>query len=220
MSSRLQNLRWKLNEYKIKKLLLLGLKTGLIDIYNDELIEKLRNIYYCGIPASIILLSIYLSNGNCYDRALLLSRAFLDEEDDIKLICADIDNIKLNPKFISDEPSYAEHCFLERITKDGRHLIYDTSTGFVYDKKLYWAMEKPKIYKIIDKETIIKYYEENLEEQKIDYTLMNDIIIPNVELTYGDNNEIYAMEGILQREVARYKKYYDELNNKEYSLKK
>lgn len=59
MSLKLQNLRWKLNQYKNTRLLLLGLKTNLIDIYNDELIDKLRNIYYSGVPASIILLSIY-----------------------------------------------------------------------------------------------------------------------------------------------------------------
>lgn len=219
MSLKLQNLRWKLNQYKNTRLLLLGLKTNLIDIYNDELIDKLRNIYYSGVPASIILLSIYLCNGYCRERALLLARAFIDEDDDINLILAEVDNIKLNPKYISDDRSYAEHCFLERITKDGKHLIYDTSTGFVYDKKLYWLMEHPKVNKIINKDTIKKYYDEKKEEQQIDYEYMNDFIIPNVESTYVYNNEIYAMEGMLQREVTRYKKQFIEASaNKKYIL--
>ena len=87
----------------------------MITPYDGHLIKKLRKVYYGGIPASVILISDGMTNGHCYDRALLMSRAFLDDEDSVKLIYADIDSLKLNPKFISDSPLYADHCIVERM---------------------------------------------------------------------------------------------------------
>lgn len=66
MAIKLQEIKWTLHNYKVKKLLIQGLKSGYITPYDDNLIEKLRNIYYGGIPASIILLSTGMSNGRCY----------------------------------------------------------------------------------------------------------------------------------------------------------
>lgn len=138
------------------------MEKGLINIYDDKLIEKLRNIYYGGLPASIILLSDAMTNGYCYDRAFLLAQAFLDTDDDIKLIYAMVDSLRLNPQYICDNPLYADHCIVLRTTKE-ESLIYDTSTGFVYDKEIYWLIENPKIRKINDKESIRKFL---LEEEK------------------------------------------------------
>lgn len=204
-------MKWELHRYKQKQLLLWGLKNGLIKPYDDELIEKLRTVYYGGIPASIILLSNAMSNGHCYDRALLMSRAFLDEDCDVQLVYATIDSLKLNPKFISDKPLYADHCILERITKDGQHLIYDTSAGFICDKKVYWLMEHPKVRKINNKESIINflkedefYYPEDPERDKY----AAPMILPFIEMTYGKPTEMYSQTGIelLQREIEHYKK--------------
>ncbi len=136
MITKLQNMKWKLHNYKSNQLLIWGLKNGYIELYDDMLIEKLRNIYYCGIPASIILLSDGMSNGNCYDRSLLMSRAFLGEDDDVQLVYATVDSLKLNPQFVNcDDSLFADHCIVERITNNGQHIIYDTSSGFAYDKK-------------------------------------------------------------------------------------
>lgn len=210
MTTKIQKMKWNFYQYKKFELLRWGLKTGRIFPYDDELIKKLRTIYHGGIPASIILLSDGLSNGFCYDRALLMSRAFLDTEDDVKLLYGDVDGLKLNPRFINDGPLYADHCFLERITKDGVKLIYDTSTGFVYDKKLYWLMEKPKIRKINEKEAIQRFirddeevHPENLEDDKY----VAPIILDNLKYTYGRPNEMYAQLGIelLQREIDLFK---------------
>ena len=95
MATRIQKMKWDLHSYKQKVLLIWGLKNGLITPYDDQLIEKLRTVYYGGIPASVILLSDGMTNGHCYDRALLMSRAFLDDEDDVQLLYADIDSLKL-----------------------------------------------------------------------------------------------------------------------------
>lgn len=221
VATRLQELKWNLHCFKDTKLLIWGLKNGLIFPYSDKLIEKLRNVYYGGIPASIILLCDALTNGHCYDRALLLAKAFINDEDDIKLIYASINSIKLNPMYIdenSEDPLYADHCFLERITKDGRHLIYDTTTGFVYDKSIYWKIENPKVRHINDKESIKRFIEEDKEQTSEDLNrdkYAAPLIISNIERTYGRLTEKYSAEGIelLQREVEHYKDLikYDEL---------
>lgn len=210
MVTRIQKMKWNLHSYKQKVLLIWGLKNGLITPYDDQLIEKLRKVYYGGIPASVILLSDGMTNGHCYDRALLMSRAFLDDEDDVRLLYADIDSLKLNPKFISDSPLYADHCIVERITKDGKHLIYDTSAGFVYDKKLYWLMEHPKVRKINNKESIIKFINEDEEIHPEDVErdkYIAPLVLTMIEKTFGRPNEMYSFLGIelLQREIEHYK---------------
>lgn len=189
--------------------------------YDDKLIEKLRNIYYGGLPASIILLSDSLTNGYCYDRALLLAKAFIEEEDDIKLLYASIDSIRLNPMYIdkkSKDPLYADHCILERTTKGGHHLIYDTTNGFIYDKSIYWMIENPKVRHINDKESIKRFIEDDEEHLIEDLDrdkYVTPLIIPMIEETYERPTEQYSARGIelLQREVELYKSLinYDEL---------
>ena len=218
MDTKIQKLKWYLHQKRYKMLLIYGLQHGLIFPYDDELIGKLRNVYYGGIPASIILLSNGMSNGHCYDRALFMSRAFLDEEDDVKLLYGDIDSLKLNPRFISDSPHYADHCFVERIAKDGRHLIYDTSCGFVFDKRMYWLMEKPKLRHTNSKESIRKFIDE--DEDRFPEDIERDkyaspLILPMIETTFGRPTEMYSLSGIelLQREINHFKEQikYDDV---------
>lgn len=218
MATKIQKLKWELYQKRYKKLLIYGLQHGLIFPYDDELIEKLRNVYYGGIPASIILLSDGMSNGYCYDRALLMSRAFLDDEDNIKLLYGDIDSLKLNPRFISDSPRNFDHCFVERITKDGRRLIYDTSCGFIFDKRMYWLMEKPKIRHTNSKESIRKFIEEDEDRFPEDIErdkYVSPLILPMIETTFGRPTEMYSLSGIelLQREINHFKEQikYDDV---------
>ena len=218
MATNFQKLKWDIHQKKHKMLMIYGLQHGLIFPYDEELIQKLRNVYYGGIPASIILLSNGMSNGHCYDRALLMSRAFLNDEDDVNLLYGDIDSLKLNPNFISDFPHYADHCFVERITKDGRHLIYDTSCGFIFDKKIYWLMENPKLRHTNSKESIRRFIEddedrwtEDVERDKYASTL----ILPMIETTFCRPTEMYSFKGIelLQREIEHFKEQikYDDV---------
>lgn len=212
MVKNIKELKWNLYEYKSRQLLIWGLKNGYIRPYDDELIEKLRHVYYGGIPASIILLSDALSNGFCYDRTLLLAESFLQDEDDIKLVYATVDSIKLNPEFFDEnDPLYADHCYLERTTKDGLELIYDISTGFIYTKKIYSLMEHQKVRKINNKEAIKeyikleeKYHPENIENDKY----ISPLVLPRLAKTYGRPNEMYSLLGIelLQREIEHFKK--------------
>lgn len=221
-------MKWDLYCQKKKMLLVWGLKNGLITPYDDELIEKLRKVYYGGIPASIILLSNGMTNGYCYDRALLMSRAFLEDEGDVQLLYATINSFKLNSELINDDPLYADHCVVERTTKDGRHLIYDTSSGFIYDKRLYWLIENPKVRKVNSKESIKKfietdeeYYLDDIDRGKYAATL----ILPIIEKCFGRPTEMYSFKGIelLQREIEYYKntiKYDDVVEEIEQDMKR
>ena len=210
MITKLQELKWKLHCYKHRQLLIYGLNNGLIMPYDDELIGKLRKVYYGALPASVILLSDSMTNGMCYDRALLISQAFLDGEDDVQLLYATIDSLKLNPRFISDNPLYADHCICERITKEGKTLIYDTSSGFIYDKKIYWLMENPKVRKINSKESIKQFIEVDKDRWPEDIN-RDKYALPMIEKSFGRPNEIYSLEGIelLQREIEYYKQTID-----------
>lgn len=153
-----------------------------------------------------------MCNGHCYDMALLISQAFLDEEDDVSLVYASIDSLRLNPIYAKrKDPLIADHCFVERITKDGHYLIYDTSSGFVYDKNIYWKMEHPKVRKINDKNLIKEFvkdenlrYSEDIEKSKY----ASILTLPCIESTYGRISEKYSCLGIelLQREIEYFKK--------------
>lgn len=221
MATEIEKKKWELHQKKHKKLTLWGLKMGYITPYGADLIGKLRTIYSGGVPASIILLSNGMSNGHCYDRATLMAQAFLDTEDDVNLVYASIDSLRLNPIYSKRKKEsllYADHCIVERITKEGYHFIYDTSTGLIYDKELYWLIERPKVRKINNKESIREfvkkeefYYPEDPDRDKY----AAPIIVPMIELTYGRPTEMYAQLGIelLQREIEEYKKRinYDEV---------
>lgn len=213
-----KNKIWEEYINNTNKRLIWGLKNGYVGYYDESLIEKLRNIYDGGMPASIILLSNGLCNGNCYDRALLLSRAFLDEEDDVRLIYADVDSLRLNPEYQNDGERYADHCFVERTTKEGTKLIYDTSSGLVFVKEFYYALEKPTIRKINDKKSIKDWMDKEEKEYPEDFKPIEDaalMIIPILEQSYDNPGERYAKKGIelLQREIELYKKKinYNEL---------
>ena len=54
--------RWNKWQDKRKRILIDGLTNGEIKPYDEKLVSKLRDIYDGGLPASIILLSNYLSN--------------------------------------------------------------------------------------------------------------------------------------------------------------
>lgn len=201
------NLRWKLYEFYSTRLLLWGLNRGYIKPYSEELIEKLRSIYYGGVPASILLLCRSLTDGNCYDRALLMSRAFLKDEGDVKLIYAAVADLKINPIYKGKD---GDHCFVERITETGKHFIYDTSIGFIYAKWIYWLINFPKVRLIRGKDEINKFVEEEKgvcsdNSPYVDGHFILKLIIPPIEANYDKHGEMYAAFGVLQREVELFK---------------
>lgn len=211
MATEQEELRWKLYNKKSDLLYKYGVRHNLISTYDDKLLDKLRHVYYGGLPASIILLHNNLSNGFCYDRGPLITLGF-DEDDDFKVVDADVDSLRLNPKYIDEtregkqSERYANHCFAERILKDGRTLVYDTSLGLVFDKKLYYRLENPKITKINDKETTLEflYYDSqrdsNIETDK--YTL--PFLLPTIERNLEPIQLLYSEQ--LKEEIELFKK--------------
>ena len=208
MSTRARDLSWKLYCHKQERLFQWGINKYCIAPYyfDKNLMERLRNIYCGGIPASILLLSSKLSNGKCYDRALLLAQALLEEEEeDVQLVYAIIDGIKLNPIYEDKtDSSYAVHCFVECVTKRGEHIIYDTSTMCIYDKELYWKMERPKVLRTMNKSAITASLigEECNSLKSIEgYMYFASCILPKGDEDY--ESEPFAVA--LKREVELYK---------------
>ena len=199
----MKNFRWRLYKFLSEKIMLWGLKKGYVWPYSADDIEKFRDVYYGGAPASVILLCNAITNGNCYDRALLASRAFMGEPGDVKLIYASVADLRLNP-----EVKEADHCFVERITGDGEHIVYDTSTGFVYSKWFYWLLNRPKIRKINDKQAIKDFLMGDEPEHPESSKFILAAVVPCIEATYGQSSELYSAPGIelLQREVELFKK--------------
>lgn len=219
MATELQKQEWNSWKKSYNDKIIFGLENKKVFPYSDKLIEKLRTIYYGGLPASIILLNKGLTNGFCYDRALLMSRAFIDDDTiDINLLYASVNSLRLNPEYIDDnEPMSFDHCIVE--IKDEEHdFIIDTTIGFIFDKDYYFKLENPVIRKINTKQSIIDFLNEDeiFEPEDLERDKYASILtIPNIESTYGRPGEMYSKEGLeyLQKEIALFKEKikYDEL---------
>jgi hypothetical protein len=200
-------LSWRKKEYD---LMMNGLEKKTIRLYNEEEIVKAREIYFEGLPASIILLSTYLCNGRCYDISFLVARLFLDDEDtiDLKLLYADVDSLRLNPNYVNE--NNLEHCVLYRKTKDGKRLIYDTSVGYIFNSEEWAKLESPTNISCHDKDVIIKALDKYMKDypEKVSYIPEAALLlIPEVEEHYNDLDEQYAWKVFeyLPREVELFK---------------
>lgn len=212
MASRIDLLKWEL--YKKKKLILIkwGLKNGFIFPYDKQLIENLRNVYYGGIPGSILLLCRSLCAGYCYDRSILITLGFGD--DDFNIIKAGIDGIKLNPEYIDKNKKYPSknydsHSIAERIFSDGSRWIYDTTDGLMYDKRLYYLIERPDVRKINNKMATLEYSEyqdiKNADIERDKYSL--PLILPIIEYIVNRTNGLY--EDVIKEEIELLKQRVD-----------
>jgi len=208
VATNLEKMKWNLFRKKYEILFKYGVSKKLISPYECELIEKLRTVYYGGVPASILLTCDELCGGHCYDRALLVTLGFGD--DDFNLVDADIDGITLNPKHIDEfkdtnDIHYGNHCFVERTKSDGSVWVYDTSLGLVIEKKLYYLMERPRITKINSREDTINFCEyqdiKNADIKKDKYAL--PLIMPNIEAIAKKSEGIYSE--FLKKEIELFK---------------
>lgn len=211
MATKLEEEKWQLFQEKYYELFKKGVENKKIRPYSEEEIEKLREVYYGGIPASIILLSPNLCNGYCYDRALLLSHIF--KEDQFQLVDANINSIRLNPEMIDDSTNkstgkvkrnFSNHCFVLKKEKDGSVWVYDTTAMLVIEKDLYYQMEEVEITKINSKQATEEYFE-YLEVEKADIErdkYASVLILPNIEKTISTKNPYREM---LKREIEIFK---------------
>lgn len=212
-----EQLRWKEFQEKFHSIIVDGFEKGLIQIYDDELLDRLRTVYYGSVPATILLLHEKMSNGHCYDRASLVTLGFGD--DDFRVVYADVDEIKLNPRFVERYrqgllgDNYADYCFAERICEDGSVWVYDTSLGLVFDKDLYYQLENPVIRHTNDRNSTLEFlYEDFYRDADIErdkYAL--PLILPYLEQNMVATQPFY--EEMLRWEINYLKEtiHYDEV---------
>lgn len=161
MVTQLEKLRWKLYELKISILFNHGIEKGLIKSYGDDVTQKSKTICCGSIPLSILLLDYHMVQGRCYNRAALLTLCFWN--DDFKVVTACIDDLKYNPFYVGKykngevDDEIFNHCFVERKMEDGTVWVYDTSTGLMFEKSLYYRMQNPKIIEEKGKEEVLEY---------------------------------------------------------------
>jgi len=174
----------KIKLKKMEMMLYYGLTHKQAFMYPDELFERLRPFNVGGFPASILLFENELCNGHCYDRAMLMQLPFKDA----RVVHADIEHLR-----ITCGEKYAEHAFVE--TEEfggGKTWVIDTSMGLIYDKDLYYRIEKPKVNRVFTKEECMKHPEivENLagdfEKDKWALTLT----LPLIENAIKNSNHI------------------------------
>ncbi len=210
-----ENYKNYLNEYQAK--LKYGIKNGLVRIYDEELLSKLRHIYCGGVPASILLLTQGFANGFCYDRAHLVTMAFGNDE--YYVACGSVKSLRINPELLEKyregkmSKLYDDHCVALRKEKNGKEWIYDTSMGFIFEKNFYYELDDFQVRKIENKDEIQEFLyfdflrDTSFEEEK--YVL--PFIISKIEETMVPTQEFYLE--MLQREIAILKEEvgYDEL---------
>lgn len=119
---------------------ILGILTRQVKPYEDCLIERLRTIYFGGVPGSVLLLVPSLCIGKCYDRGMMLSMGL----DKFNLVWGSIRSIRF--EIMRDEGN------LKGIIVRSDHLwveysgwVYDTTRGYKIRKWLYYILETPLI---------------------------------------------------------------------------
>ncbi len=181
------NKYWKRHNRIVK----LGFRLGLIRAYGDGFLERLRDTYYGGIPASILLLNPKSCKGKCYDRALLACFAFKDM--DYRVVHANIDTIRYNKTTVKEVNSclaqglkvsetYPNHCFVE-VRIGSLVWVFDTTDGLIYEKHIYYLINRPDITRINSKEETMEFVEyvdiANADLERDKWVLPN--ILPVIE---------------------------------------
>jgi len=152
-----------------------GAKQGLVLPYEEEFIEKLRDIKHVGLPLSLIALASHNATMKCYDSTRLLIEACSEEA---VLVSGDIADFEV--RFGKDQ---ASHTWIE----DG-DWVYDTTRGWKVDKELYYAIEKPQVQLTHTKQECIDFTHE-LDELDSDFHTDGDcdpfmnimLIVPGLE---------------------------------------
>ncbi len=188
--------------YQIKQILALkfGSRLKFVEGYNKAMIEGMREVTFCDIPASIWLFSNRLADGNCFINSLLMTQLFLDKDVDVKLVNATINGTKLQSDKVEDD----KHWFLE-VCSGGKEYVIDVAkAGIIYDKRLYWLVEKPQISEIWGKEAI-RYFI-NSEEFK------------NREKEEKEKISIPDLLGTILEDCAKGKEIFDDILKEEINI--
>lgn len=118
-----------------------GIKAGKILPYEMELINRLRDFHYQGVPLSVIVLCFPICNRNCYPTSIYLTLGM----NSFRLVHG---NINIFPK----NGEYPNHSWVE---KDG--YVYDPTDGYKYEKQLYYQFYNPEVIEVYDEKTVNFY---------------------------------------------------------------
>lgn len=131
--------------------------------YEKELVQRLRNIEFQGIPLAISVLSKDVFRGECYVISVNLTKGM----DHFKLIHGDVN-------FLERNDEYPNHSWVE---KDG--YVYDPTDGFKWDKDLYYSLFHPIVREVYDEKSVkdYPYYQDVLRNHHIQIPLMNQAFI-------------------------------------------
>lgn len=147
---------------KRKLMLEFGIRQGFVKPYDQNLITNLRNVFYGGVPLSVLMLCNDFCKGNCHNSACLISCGFGD--DDFQIVKASINSFCLNPKNKQKEKS--THSFAERKTSDGKTWVYDTSLGLVIEKSFYYQIENPVVVSTKTKQETLQFVQKIFENDQ------------------------------------------------------
>jgi len=186
------NLKKLLYTRRYNKLFQKGLKENKIIYFEPEIFEKLKEFQYAGFPLNILIGSIRLSNGKCYDRSMALTFIF----DDCMLVNG---NLSKYANIIDDEEF--DHSWVEY-----NDFVYDTSWGMKFDKKLYYELMGVEINKSQTTAQMMQdeWYVEQKEAKLEDNLSFIDITVPLV---------ICVLESELEQYEEDHDEYYILLTN-------
>lgn len=186
---------------KLNSFLELCLKKDIVS-YEQELLNRLRNEYYFGIPLSIYILSSSLCSSQCHYLSIHLTRGM----DKFRIVRANINELK--------NESLGNHTWIE---KDG--YVYDVTDGFKWKKEVYYEIYQPEIISSYDEETCKNYdvYQLIMEEIELQKQLSFDseLMLEIIELKESEKKSINHKKLVEEIEIFRKKENLE----KTYSLK-
>jgi|GEM_PF-2958002 len=127
-----------------------AVNAGQVRPFPKEVFDALRPYQFGGIPMSILLFTIEMNNGFCYEKGTDLTLAF----DECTLYYGDVEylRVKTEGEIHKDGSSAADHAFVEAYGH-----VFDTTMGLMYTKEAYWDVERPTIRKTHTKEECLEY---------------------------------------------------------------
>ena len=176
--------------------------------YNSKLIEALREIYYEGVPASVLLLSRKTSQMHGIDMTLLLALGLLETGVDfhqMRVIRAGTRSWRARwnrvRRDIVGKPYYVDMPY---------ETAFDVGLGLEFHHNYYLKLEAPSKIEVLDKGLLasaLRELRDNslFKQDKVaDYRNAAMKILPQIE---GDEEvcEWYSYNGILQNEIESYK---------------
>lgn len=185
--------------------------------YGSKLIEALREVYWGGMPGSVLLLSRQTSGRYGIDMPLLMVRGLLMmgvHFRSISLVRASTTSTRILRRYW---PEVAEQVgrwnyLVERQMPNGEVLVYDTSLGLAFNSRVYRWLERPRHKTVIRGEKLVHFILD-LQPQKgdcdpaqaVNYREMAEGVLAEIAAGYKELDEWYTSLGLLQREVQLYR---------------